>query len=274
VDPAPEVEIPSVEVEQEPTPPTEVSQGSEKAQELLNRVAAAQFSAKEGEYVDTLDLGVTLSDRGEHPRDVSFSVYYSSFGGEELRLIIDDPERGTRVAKGFQGRDYWLEEGDGVRQILSGHEFSKDRKSIDEAMDLCSDLLLLVDVRNFQRRQGPTDLLFAEDGTRILVGALRRPDGLLWDYRLGIPEGSLQPAWLEVQHELEPTEGSVQTETESGAEAKAEVLYQRFQLLHYKGFDGRQAPQVIEVFHDRDAELPLRILWLEQFQWRSHPAQG
>lgn len=265
----------SSEIAQEPAVSPLESLGSEQAKQLLAEVAAAQFPAKKGEYVDTIDLGVSLKDRGEHPRDVSFSVYYSSFGGDELRLVIDDPERGTRVAKGFQGRDYWLQEGNGVRQILSGHEFAKDREAIDEALDLCADLLLLVDVHNFQRREGPTDLLLAEDGTRILVGTLRRPDGLLWDYRLGIPAETLQPAWLEVRHELEADEPSASdTTSDSAAEQVAEVLYQRFQLLHYKDFDGRQAPQVIEVFEQPDAEMPLRILWLEQFQWRSHPAEG
>lgn len=265
VEPIPEAAATDLEVAQGPATAPLESLGSERAKELLDAVARAQFPAKKGEYVDTIDLGVSLKDRGEHPRDVSFSVYYSSFGGDELRLIIDDPERGTRVAKGFQGRDYWLQEGDGVRQILSGHEFAKDRESIDEAMDLCADLLLLVDVHNFQRREGPTDLLLAEDGTRILVGNLRRPDGLLWDYRLGIPAESLQPAWLEVRHELA-------SEDDPSVEQVKEVLYQRFQLLHYKDFNGRQAPQVIEVFEEPAAEMPSRILWLEQFQWRSHPA--
>lgn len=274
--PAPQpVPAPLEEAVQEPEDTPEVSVAepvqeapdtSKEAAALLAEVAEAQFPKGKGDYVHTIELSVVLQERGEHPRDVSFMVYYSQKGGDRLELVIDDPERGTRVSKGFSERDYWLREGTGEKQILSGHEFTEDRKSIDEAMDLCSDLLLLVDVRGLQRRDKPTALTTLPDGTRILHGQLRRPDGLLWDYRLAIPVDGLQPSYLEVQHvlEMEKVDSS-----ESSEPLLPQVLYQRFELLHYKPFDGRQAPQIIAIYEDPEAVDPLRFLELHRFQWEA-----
>lgn len=270
-EPAPVTEIevpaptPQVVVEEAATPPAvPVQDTSKEAAALLEEVAEAQFPKAAGKFVDSIDLEVVLHERGEHPRDVNFEVGYSQRGGDRLTLIIDDPNRGTRVAKGFADRDYWLRENGGEKLILSGHEFTEDRKSIDEAMDLCSDLLMLVDVRGLQRRDKPTALNTLEDGTRILVGQMRRPDGLLWDYHLTIPATALQPSSLEVRHvlEMEKVDSS-----ESSEPVIPEVLYQRFEMLHYKAFKGRQAPQIINMYDSPEQVLPARTLELHRFGW-------
>ncbi|MGB0953246.1 MAG: hypothetical protein ACPG31_08460 [Planctomycetota bacterium] len=271
-EPAPvtETEVPApapqVTVEEEVSAPVVPAQDTSKeAAALLEKVAEAQFPKAAGQYVDTIDLGVVLHERGEHPRDVSFAVFYSQRGGDKLELIIDDPDRGTRVAKGFSERDYWLREDGGDKVLLSGHEYTEDRKSIDEAMDLCSDLLLLVDVRGLQRRDKPTALTTLEDGTRILSGQMRRPDGLLWDYRLAIPADSLHPSFLEVQHvlEMEKVDSS-----ESSDPIIPEVLYQRFEMIGYKAFKGRQAPQIIDMYYSPEESLmPARSIELHRFEW-------
>lgn len=271
--PVVEAELPAppsvVQVEQaESTPATPLQDTSKEAEALLEKVAEAQFSTPAARLVDSIELNVVLQERGEHPRVVSFAVLYSQRDGDKLELVIDDPERGTRVSKGFEDRDYWLREDGKERQSLSGHEFTEDRKSIDEAMDLCSDLLLLVDVRGLQRRDKPTALTTLEDGTRILSGQMRRPDGLLWDYRMTIPSDALLPSSLEVQHvlEMEKVDSS-----ESSEPALPQVLYQRFQLLGYKAFKGRMAPQIIDIYDGPEEPFPARRIELHRFQWWDTP---
>jgi len=265
--PAPEAEVQEPVVGETPPEATPLPDTSKEAEALLEEVAVAQFPKGKGRYVDTIGLEVVLHERGEHPRVVGFEVVYSQRDGDELELIIDDPERGTRVSKGFRDRDYWLRESGKEKQILSGHEFTKDRESIDEAMDLCSDLLLLVDVRGLQRRDKPTALLTQEDGTRILSGQMRRPDGLLWDYRLAIPADGLEPQYLEVQHVIEMDKVDSSASSDQAEPVLPKIHYQRFQLLGYRPFDGRLAPQIIEIYDTPEAEHPGRILELHRFDW-------
>ncbi|PCJ54879.1 MAG: hypothetical protein COA70_04095 [Planctomycetota bacterium] len=242
---------------------------SKEAAALMAEVAAAQYPAKKGELVDGMNMKVEATEYGEHPHVVGFSVMYTKFGAEQLELIIEDPERGGTVAKGFDGRDYWLREGlgegQGEAQILSGHEFTKDREAIDEAMDLCSDLLLLIDIHNLKRRQPPKSLTILENGVRVLQGELRRPDGLIWDYSLSIPAGSLQPSALEIRHN---TAAVVDAD---GVETKAAVsLYQRFEMSYYNRFDGRNVAQMIDVWNTFGSEYPDQKIILDRFRWTSH----
>ncbi len=264
---------------QTPGHATEIGEpnSSREALELLSQVAAAQLGQAPANMglVDTLDLEVNLRERGEHPQEVSFTLFYTTYGEEQLEIVLDDPERGTRVAKGFSQQDYWLREGKGEKQLLLGHEFEKDRQSIDEALDLCADLLLLVDLRHLLQRAQPTQLQTQADGTRILHGQLRRPDGQLWDYRLAIPKDSLLPQWLEVSRlptpNPDPAKAMPNPGTKDAEVAEEAALYQRFRLLAYKGFDGRQAPQIIQIFDQPQATLPARILELHRFHWNAHP---
>ncbi|MDA0667978.1 MAG: hypothetical protein O3A95_08745 [Planctomycetota bacterium] len=263
-EPGKEISAPVPEVLVELPPDT-----SKEAAALMAKVAADQFPTGKGKLVDGLNMKVEAEEHGEHPHVISFTVIYTKFGAEQLELIIEDPERGGTVAKGFDGRDYWLREGlregEGKAQILSGHEFTKDREAVDDAMNLCSDLLLLVDIHGLERRQPPEALSVLESGARVLSGSLRRHSSQLWDYSLVIPANSLEPSALEVRH-WTPAEVDA-----DGVETKAAVLlYQRFEMSFYKRFDGRNVPQAIDVFHSLDSELPDQSIILDRFHWSSH----
>lgn len=263
-EPAEKIVPPAGEVLVELPPDT-----SKEAAALMTKVAANQFPSEEGKLVDGLNMRVEAEEHGEHPHVVSFSVMYTKFGAEQLELKIEDPERGGTVAKGFDGRDYWLREGlhagEAKAQILSGHEFTKDREAIDEAMNLCSDLLLLMDIRGLQQRQPPKALTVSETGERLISGSLRRHSSQLWDYSLVIPANSLEPSALEVRL-FTPAEVDA-----DGVETKAAVLlFQRFEMSYYKRFDGRNIPQAIDVFHTLGSELPDQSIILDRFHWSSH----
>jgi len=242
---------------------------TKEAAALMAEVAKAQYSAKKGELVDGMNMKVEATEYGEHPHVVGFSVMYTKFGAEQLELIIEDPERGGTVAKGFNGRDYWLREGvadgQGKAQILSGHEFTKDREAIDSAMELCSDLLLLIDFHSLKNLQPPKSLTVLENGVRVLGGNLRRPDGLIWNYSLSIPADSLQPSALEIQYSSDAVVDA------DGVETKAAVfLYQRFEMSYYNRFEGRNVPQMIDVWNTLGSEDPDQKIILDHFRWTSH----
>jgi hypothetical protein len=272
------------------------------ATDLLLEIADAQFHAKNPTLVDGIRLNLYLKERENgQASEIGFGLQYLVHPREIIGLEIEDLERGTSVQKGFDGSNYWLIEEDKEKQILSGHEFGKDRESIDEAMDLCSDLMLMLDFRQLEKRNMPRAVLRHEDGRRILVGDLRRQEGSKWRYHLWIAAGSLQPHRLEMAREVEvevlhapadatadldtaeqavdPSVDSENTGNDSAMESSSEpilkkvVEYQRFELLHYDAFDGRFIPQWIELFHTPfpgDTDLPARILQIRKFSWMSN----
>lgn len=290
-----------------PTPLLEIPAGFHSTADpalatgLLLEIADAQFHAKNPALVDGIRLELYLKDRQDgQASEIGFGLEYLVSPREIIGMEIEDLDRGTSVQKGFNGSDYWLIEGDKEKQILSGHEFGKDRESIDEAMDLCSDLMLMLDYRQLEKRNMPRAVLTHEDGRRILVGDLKRQEGSKWRYHLWLAADSLQPHRLEMAREVEVeakasrevgAEGSPevrvedsraaeeraaeQTEDVAAKSANAEqvVEYQRFELLHYDAFDGRFIPQWIELFHTpftNSVDLPSRILQIRKFAWMSN----
>lgn len=252
------------------------------ATDLLLEIADAQFHAKNPALVAGIRLNLYLKERQDgRASEIGFGLEYMVHPREIIAMEIEDLERGTSVQKGFNGSDYWLTEDDKEKQILSGHEFGKDRESIDEAMDLCSDLMLMLDFRQLEKRNMPRAVLRHEDGRRILVGDLKRQEGSKWRYHLWLATDSLQPHRLEMAREVEvavPSKVEVEA-TDSNQEAPSEPIlekvleYQRFELLHYDAFDGRFVPQWIELFHtplQDAAELPARILQIRKFAWMSN----
>jgi hypothetical protein len=260
---------------------------------LLLEIADAQFHAQNPSLVHGIRLDLYLKDRQDgEASEIGFSLEYLVSPREIIGMEIEDLERGTSVQKGFNGNDYWLKEGDKEKQILSGHEFGKDRESIDEAMDLCSDLMLMLDFRQLEKRNMPRAVLTHEDGRRILVGDLKRQEGSKWRYHLWLAADSLQPHRLEMAREVEvepqvektdvedssvnaAAVGPTPTANEEGNHANREtrVEYQRFELLHYDAFEGRFIPQWIELFPEpfvSAADLPTRILQIRRFAWMSN----
>ncbi|MDP7062477.1 MAG: hypothetical protein QF489_06040 [Planctomycetota bacterium] len=260
---------------------------SAAASALLLKIANAQFQSQQAKLVTGIELELKLKDRQDgNASEVDFALAYLSEPREVIKISIDDLDRGTKVRKGFDGRDYWLTESDKERLVLSGHEFGKDRESIDDAMNLCSDLMLMLDFRQLEKRNMPRAVLVHADGRRILVGDLKRYGGDEWRYHLWLANDSLQPHRLELARRVEVL---IQEQDESGGDTKVDdessagemqptnptvatmIEYQRFELLGYKAFEGRHVPQLIEMFGTpslpEEENFPTRILQLHHFQW-------
>jgi hypothetical protein len=265
---------------------------------LLLKIAHAQFPSQLAKLVSGIELELKLKDRQDgNASEVDFALAYMNAPSEIIKISIDDPDRGTKVKKGFDGRDYWLSEGDKERQLLSGHEFGKDRESIEEAMDLCSDLMLMLDFRQLEKRNMPRAVLIHEDGRRILVGDLKRFGGSKWRYHLWLGTEDLRPHRLELAREVEvlvedsgdaglngaPSvidngEDETAADQEVGAAEIAEELsvatvieYQRFELAGYKSFEGRFVPRLVEMYGAPyladEVNYPSRILQIHHFEW-------
>ncbi|MFQ5750234.1 MAG: hypothetical protein ACE5H3_12395, partial [Planctomycetota bacterium] len=119
---------------------------------LFRRAAAAQFTpGSSPAEVHGFRMDLNLRERGEHPREIGFELAWRDVSGGMLRIRVDDPERGSLV-EGFDGRRYWLREEGGPLRFLQGHEFTRDREKIDQALDLCQDLLVLLDLEPLRKR--------------------------------------------------------------------------------------------------------------------------
>lgn len=259
------------------------------ATKLLLEIAYAQFQSQQAKLVTGIELELKLKDRQDgNASEVDFALGYMNAPREVIEISIDDPDRGTKVKKGFDGRDYWLKEGETESLVLSGHEFGKDRESIDEAMDLCSDLMLMLDFRQLEKRNMPRAVLTHEDGRRILVGDLKRFGGSKWRYHLWLGTDNLQPHRLELAREVEVlveestvnsdgNENGAVVQEATGAEIAEELTvatiieYQRFELAGYKSFEGRFVPQLVEMygapFLADEENYPSRILQIHRFKW-------
>jgi len=235
-----------------------------KAVAFLRQLAQDQFQSEQRRLVDGFQLQVYLRDKGESPREVGFTLDYRQRDGESIGLRIDDPERG-RIDKGFDGRDYWLKEAEGEHQLLNGHEFAKDRESIDEALDMCQDLLLILDVAQMETRSRSLQLLPGQGGEKpapsVLSGELRRADGSWVPFALEVThqEDSLLPTLLDFG---KPP--SLLQEAPANPEG---LPFQRFELRLWKTYDGRNVPRLIDIFDSNSPEaLPVRMLEIHDFQ--------
>lgn len=249
---------------------------------FLRQMAHDQFQSDQRRLVDGFQLQVNLQEKGEHPNQVEFNLDYKQRNGESIGLRIDDPERG-RVDKGFDGRDYWLLEQGSERQLLNGHEYAKDRESIDEALDLCQDLLLILDVAQMEARSRSLKLEKGQAGETpkpsVLSGELRRADGqwVIFTLQVAHLKDGLLPAVLDFgTPPLAP--GSLPALPEkqvepplSADQAPTTFPFQRFQLNAWKDFDGRNIPQVVEILASDHADaLPTRVLEIRAFQCQTH----
>ncbi len=255
---------PAAPVAQAEVTPALPAKSDPKAVAFLRQLAQDQFKSEQRRLVDGFQLQVYLRDRGESPREVGFTLDYRQRDGESIGLRIDDPERG-RIDKGFDGRDYWLKEAEGERQLLNGHEFAKDRESIDEALDLCQDLLLILDVAQMEMRSRSLQWLppqGEEEAKRsVLSGELRRADGSWVPFRLEVAhqQDGLLPTMLDFGKPPNPLE-------EAPADSEA-LPFQRFELQAWKTFDGRNVPQIVDILDSALPQaMPVRSLEIHDFQ--------
>jgi len=271
VEPPVEAQEPSAETPvatQEPAPETPAAQDG-KARALLRELAAAQAPGQPDQQVAGFRMEIVLRDFADDgTREVGLLVRYRRLPEETVELVVD--ENGVRVRKGFDGDSYWLQE-DGMEQRvdLGGHEFEQDRESIDQVLDLCADLLLLLDAEQLERRCEELALGAAgADGTdRRLSGTLSAASGA-WEFALFLPPEVLEPRAFWLFHRVEVAEGEQPPE-----DPFTDV--QRFELLGWKEFGGRRAPQLIRVYDtlrsvDPDSGeevLERRALELQDVRW-------
>ena len=222
----------------------------------LTKMAAAQFSTENPQQMQNFNIDLFLRDRGEHPREFGFFLHYSRSPKEVFELAIDDVENNTQVRKGFDGKNYWLEASGKKRQTLTGHEFTEDRQAIEDGIELCGDLMLILDLRQFAEKNPPSILKTKQDGTRILEGQLLRK-GKQYTYRVHLDADSLLPS--KVDFILFDDEQQI-------------TKFQSFATLAYKKYSARQIPQVIYEFDTADnGALPQRIYEIHDMAWGPKP---
>jgi len=155
-------------------PVQEPAANSEEAVALLRAIAGAQAPTSEGTQVDGFHMEMVLRDfAADGTREVGLFVTYTVRPQETVELSLDD--NGVMVKKGFDGQSYWLQEdGAGERLDLGGHEFKQDREGIDQVLDMCADLMLLLDAEQLEQKCTGLTLEAAgeDDADRRIGGTL------------------------------------------------------------------------------------------------------
>lgn len=224
------------------------------AVELFRAAAAAQFLGAEAKPVEGFQVQLTLLERGETRREVDLGIRYRHEGGA-IRMSVADSERGGTVQKGYDGRRYWLRDGEQPLLELSGREFGRDREAIDDARALCDEMLLLMDLRRLEPNAQELRVEAGSDGSQLLHGRWPR-GGETWSFT------------LQLAADLTPLELRLTPPAAPDAPARPA---QRFLLRHYAEFERRRVPQLIEEYHD-PGEYPVRILEVRKLHWRTPPS--
>jgi len=237
------------------------SSPSPEVDALFRRAAAAQFTPGSAPAeVHGFRMDLNLRERGEHPREIGFELAWRDTSGGLIRIGVDDPDRGSLV-EGFDGRRYWLREEDGKLRFLQGHEFTRDREKIDQALDLCQDLVILLDLEQLRKRSRDFVLL-EEDDTGPGIGGILHRAGGPWRFSLRLHRESLLPASLQVE--------SLPAKPSSGEAPPPLRVVQRFLLRAPRTFEGRRIPQLIEMYQNGE-DLPIRLLEIHRIVWRTPP---
>ena len=231
---------------------------------LLHAVAGAQYAAHAGREVQGFHIELRLREFGETPHDYGFAMLYSATDGEQLTIQIDDPERGNRVRKGFDGKRYFLQEGDGPQQDLAAREYEQDVKSIDEALELSQDLLLTLDLAALARLATGLKLTAGPAQERLISGSVQR-SAQPWDFTLVLPEadGPLGPLPSDLFLRKRNTDPAT-------VAAQPVLLERHVAFAHYKRFRERAVPQLVHEFLP-DASDPMRTLEVHDLRWQDAP---
>ncbi|KAA3608086.1 MAG: hypothetical protein DWQ01_13500 [Planctomycetota bacterium] len=264
-------------------PPTGAPAGSDpEALALFQQVARAQLVAGKPSPVQGFSLKLTVRNRSEGSQDVDiFLAYRQDPKNEYLKVSFQDNQRGTRVEQGFDGRRYWLLDEDKKFQDLSAHAYARDRERIDDSLDLCAELLLLLDLQSLQHRARELEIWTGEYGGRALRGVLPRRSER-WVFVLHLDKAEQQALALDLIPPAPPLlqsqDGEAQSQSEppsanaENAENRLErYLPRRFELRYPKAFEGRLVPREIREFTGEERQYPSRILELHRFHWQSPP---
>jgi len=257
-------------------PPPDLPHQSE-AVELLHRAAKLQNSARNSAPVTGFHLSLNIRERNQSRNDFDLELNFDA-QGERIRIVVEDANRGTRLAKGFDGKAYWLKEPKKPILFLDGREFSQDRDAIEQAIEFSNHLLLLLDFKHLPKACEELSLIHSDEGKWIrgflpLQGQksyfflLLNPKTLLADkLRIGVPARNEDGGTLLKEGKL--------------------VFSQltEYELLHYRSFAGLQAPQVIREFLllpepiqktstevDPNLRHPSRIVEVHNLNWQKKP---
>jgi hypothetical protein len=260
------------------TPAVAAAPSDPQAAALLQAVADAQYAAGAGRAVDGFDVDLNLRERHDDtPNEYDFGLQYSCRAAETVVVRLHDPDKGTRVEKGFNGRSYWLRDlndSQAPLQDLSAHEFEQDRAAIDESLEFSADLLLVLDLAALARAAEGLRLTRGPQRERLLAGSVRRGEHL-WQFTLVLPEqdgadGPL-PAEMFLRHPNPDPEAS----------AERSVLIERhLRLAEYRRFDGRAIPLIVteilppaanEPQDEPDIPPPSRIIEIRSLRWVDQP---
>jgi len=240
------------------------------AMEFLARAAAAQQPARAAGKslpIEGFSLALNIRERDQQRNDIDLLVEYARADGGRVKLVLDDPNRGVNVAKGFDGSSYWLQEKGGEVIELSSREFTQDREAIDQAIELCERLQLMFDLNDLAK-QTIKPQLKEHDKQVIISGNIRHqtlnhPFELVFDrehHRLD----SLH-LWIPLLDE----------NSRPAVDQQGKALWQsqpRFTLSHYRNFEGLLAPQLIrEYAPGLSEEPPIRIIEIHSLKWKSPP---
>jgi len=237
------------------------------AEELLDKIVAAQIVEGPVQRVEGYALLLNIRERGETRREYDLDVLYRVEDGGLIRIGVQDQQRGTKVAKGFDGRRYWLQEEDGQFHDLSGREYAKDRDSIDEGIGLAEELLLVFDLDRLRAKARNLVVGRGGSGGLALGGNLDR-GGKEWSFLLHLAADSVQVLQLEL---IPPGASAFGAETPD-ADPDAPQSH-RYSLLKPRAFDGRLLPQLVNEFYGADT-LPARQVEIRSMKWRKPPARA
>ena len=227
---------------------------------ILSAMAAAQCEEREVPEVRSFAMRVVLRDRSDVPREFTFDLLFAS-EPERVRLTVDDPERGIRVEKGFDGKRFWLQGTDQDSVDLSGREFTKDREAITAALDLSKDLLLVLDLARLGRKA--RELETTREG---LAGVFPSPEG---DWKFELHFAMETPGALPRVLVLHPPAPPPERGGEEGT-GKIPIAppTRRFMLGTWEAFEDRKIPRLVEEYSGSEQEFPLRILEVQDLIWR------
>ena len=223
---------------------------------ILSAMAAAQCEEKEVPEVRSFAMRVVLRDRSDVPREFTFDLLFGS-EPERVRLTMDDPERGIRIEKGFDGKRFWLHGPDQGLVDLSGREFTKDREAIAAALDLSKDLLLVLDLARLSRKA--RNMESTHEG---LTGVLSSPEG---DWKFKLLFAKEIPGALPLALVLHPPALPLGEEKDGDPVSPPA---RRFMLGAWEAFEGRKVPRLVEEYSGSSPEFPIRILEVQDLIWR------
>ena len=240
------------------------------AMEFLSRAATAQQPDRAAGKllpVEGFSLSLNIRERDQQRNDIDLLVEYARADGGRVKLVLDDPNRGVSVAKGFDGNSYWLQEKGGEEIDLSSREFTQDREAIDQAIELCERLRLMFDLNDLAKQAIKPQL--KERGKQVFISGSIRHQTLNHPFELVFDGEHHRLDSLQLWIPLLDQKGRPAVDQQGKALWRSQP---RFTLSHYRNFEGLLAPQLIREFAPGPVgEPPIRLIEIHALKWKSPP---